>query len=207
MEAAKEALNNVRQQDIGEIKALPQPPEVIQKVCTMCYYMYPKAVPDDAWASVKLKLISDMDLLKNLKEYQVDKLKAEGANKAKKALANLEKDAGCTGAELYAYVKNKSLAAAGLYSWVASTIKCFDIFRDVEPKRKNAEKLKVLKAAAEKDLAETESRLKDVTEKLSDLNSKRTIKQKELDELERISKDMTRKLTAASKLITGLGSE
>jgi hypothetical protein len=46
-----------------------------------------------------------------------------------------------------------------------------------------------------------------VTEKLSDLNSKRTIKQKELDELERISKDMTRKLTAASKLITGLGSE
>ncbi len=29
LEAAKEALNNVRQQDIGEIKALPQPPEVI----------------------------------------------------------------------------------------------------------------------------------------------------------------------------------
>ena len=173
----------------------------------MCYYMYPKAVSDDTWASVKLKLISDMDLLKNLKEYQVDKLKTDGANKAKRALANLEKDAGCTGAELYSYVKGKSLAAAGLYSWVASTIKCFDIYKDVEPKRKKAEEMKKQKVAAEKDLFETESRLKDVTEKLADLNNKRNIKQKELDELERISNEMTRKLNAASKLITGLGSE
>jgi hypothetical protein len=46
-----------------------------------------------------------------------------------------------------------------------------------------------------------------VTEKLTDLNQKRTVKQAELDELERISKEMTRKLNAASKLITGLGSE
>ncbi len=59
----------------------------------MCYYMYPKAVADDTWGSVKLKLISDMQLLQNLKEYQVDKLKTDAANKAKKALANLEKDA------------------------------------------------------------------------------------------------------------------
>jgi dynein heavy chain len=148
-----------------------------------------------------------MQLLTNLKEYQVDKLKSDGANKAKKALANLEKDAGCTGAELFAYVKVKSLAAAGLYSWVASTIKCYDIFKDVEPKRKKAEEMKKQKVAAEKDLAETEARLKDVTEKLTDLNQKRSIKQAELDELERISKEMTRKLNAASKLITGLGSE
>ncbi len=67
--------------------------------------------------------------------------------------------------------------------------------------------MKKQKIAAEKDLAETEARLKDVTEKLTDLNQKRTVKQAELDELERISKEMTRKLNAASKLITGLGSE
>jgi dynein heavy chain len=107
----------------------------------------------------------------------------------------------------YDYVKNKSLAAAGLYAWVYSTIKCFDIYKDVEPKRKKAEEMKKQKIAAEKDLAETEARLKDVTEKLADLNQKRSVKQAELDELERISKEMTRKLNAASKLITGLGSE
>jgi len=67
--------------------------------------------------------------------------------------------------------------------------------------------MKKQKAAAEKDLAETEARLKDVTEKLNDLEAKKAIKQAELDELERMSKQMTRKLNAASKLITGLGSE
>lgn len=67
--------------------------------------------------------------------------------------------------------------------------------------------MKRQKAAAEKDLAETEAKLKEVTEKLTELNQKKSIKQAELDELERISKEMTRKLNAASKLITGLGSE
>ena len=67
--------------------------------------------------------------------------------------------------------------------------------------------MKRQKTAAEKDLAETEARLKDVSEKLADLESKKAIKQAELDELEKKSKEMTRKLNSASKLITGLGSE
>lgn len=67
--------------------------------------------------------------------------------------------------------------------------------------------MKRQKAAAEKDLAETEARLKDVSEKLADLEQKKSIKQAELDDLEKKSKEMTRKLNSASKLITGLGSE
>lgn len=77
----------------------------------------------------------------------------------------------------------------------------------MEPKRKKAEEMKRQKAAAEKDLAETEARLKDVSEKLADLEQKKSIKQAELDDLEKKSKEMTRKLNSASKLITGLGSE
>lgn len=148
-----------------------------------------------------------MQLLANLKEFDVSKTKADMANRAKKKLAILEKETGFTGNDLYLFVKTKNLATSGLYSWVSSTIKCYDIYKDVEPKRKKAEEMKKQKAAAEKDLAETEARLKDVTEKLNDLEAKKAIKQAELDELERMSKQMTRKLNAASKLITGLGSE
>jgi uncharacterized protein with ParB-like and HNH nuclease domain len=67
--------------------------------------------------------------------------------------------------------------------------------------------MKKQKAQAEKDLSETEARLKEVTEKLEELNHNTAIKQTELDELEAIQKVMQRKLDAASKLITGLGSE
>ena len=49
--------------------------------------------------------------------------------------------------------------------------------------------------------------MKDVTEKLNDLNAKRAVKQAELDDLQAKSREMQRKLDAASKLINGLGSE
>ena len=99
------------------------------------------------------------------------------------------------------------MATGGLFQWVTATIKCYEIYKDVEPKRKKAEEMRKMKAQAEKDLAETEAKLKDVTEKLNDLNAKKAIKQAELDDLEAKSKEMQRKLDAASKLITGLGSE
>lgn len=67
--------------------------------------------------------------------------------------------------------------------------------------------MKKQKAQAERDLADTEAKLKEVTENLNDLNAKKTVKQEELDELEANSMEMQRKLDAASKLINGLGSE
>jgi dynein heavy chain len=77
LEAAQQALNNIKAADITEIKALPQPPQVIQDVCTICYFVYPKGGSDDQWASVKLKLLGDMQLLTSLKEYNVEKTKAD----------------------------------------------------------------------------------------------------------------------------------
>jgi dynein heavy chain len=67
--------------------------------------------------------------------------------------------------------------------------------------------MRIQKQNAERELAEVEARLKDVTEKLNELEAKKAIKQAELDDLEKKSQEMTRKLNAASKLITGLGSE
>jgi len=148
-----------------------------------------------------------MQLLANLKEFDVSKVKVDQASRSKRKLAILEKETGLTGQELLAFIKTKNLATYGLFSWVTSTIKCYEIFKDVEPKKKKAEEMKKQKAAAEKDLSETEARLKDVSEKLADLESKKAIKQAELNDLEKKSKEMTRKLNSASKLITGLGSE
>lgn len=36
----------------------------------------------------------------------------------------------------------KSKAAGGLFVWAASTDSCYDIFKDVEPKRKKAEAMR-----------------------------------------------------------------
>lgn len=101
----------------------------------------------------------------------------------------------------------KSKAAGGLFKWATSTDSCFDIFQQVEPKRKKAEKMAQDLENANRDLAETEAALKELNDNLAVLNADKKIKSDELQELEDQSNMMTRKLNAASKLITGLGSE
>jgi hypothetical protein len=61
-------------------------------------------------------------------------------------MAKLEKDTGQTGKELQMIIKGKSAAAGGLFAWIVSTLKCYDIYKDVEPKRKKAEEMKKQKA-------------------------------------------------------------
>ena len=77
-----------------------------------------------------------------------------------------------------------------MFQWCTATIRCYDIYKDVEPKRKKAEAMRIQKATAERELEETQRKLQEVTEKLNDLNEKRQIKQAELDDLEAKSREM-----------------
>jgi dynein heavy chain len=86
-------------------------------------------------------------------------------------------------------------------------LKCYDINKEVEPKKIKARQMKAAKEKGEKELAETIANLDALNKNLAELNANKKIKQDELDELTRISNEMTRKLNAASQLITGLGSE
>jgi hypothetical protein len=82
--AAKEALNDIDQKALTEIKALASPPAVIEAVCSIAYFLYPKTGADASWSNIKVGLLGDMRLLNNLKEYEVSKTKGDAANRAKK---------------------------------------------------------------------------------------------------------------------------
>ena len=66
---------------------------------------------------------------------------------------------GQTGEELANTITYKNLATGGLYRWCDATLRCYEIFKDVEPKRIKAEKMKKQKEQGEKELAETEAAL------------------------------------------------
>jgi dynein heavy chain len=102
---------------------------------------------------------------------------------------------------------SKNKATGGLFQWCSATSKCYEIYKNVEPLRKEAEKMKQAKQQGEKELAETVANLEALNKSLGELNANKKVKQDELNELERRSKEMTRKLNAASQLINGLGSE
>jgi dynein heavy chain len=119
----------------------------------------------------------------------------------------VQKEYGASGDELAKIITVKNLATGGLFKWCDATLQCYDIFKDVEPKRIKAEKMKKQKEEGEAELAKTEAELATLNSQLAKLNADKKVEQDVLDDLEAKSAEMTRKLNAASQLITGLGSE
>ena len=77
-----------------------------------------------------------MGLLEGLKTFDITTVKPDMAKKAKKKIEDLKRELKTEDqAELITAIKSKSLAAAGLYRWAASTDQYYDIFRMVEPKK------------------------------------------------------------------------
>lgn len=209
LEAAKLALSNVNKSALDEVKALANPATVIVDVCAVCFFLYPKTTGNPEWPSIKAQVLSDTKLLDGLKNYDVEKTKNAEAQQAKKRMQKIAKDfKEIPAEELAQYIfKTKNQATGGLYSWCEATLKCYDINKDVEPKKIKARTMKAQKEKGEKELAETEASLAELNKNLAILNAKKKENQDELDTLQRRSAEMTRKLNAASQLINGLGSE
>jgi chromosome segregation ATPase len=85
-----------------------------------------------------------------------------------------------------------------MFKWANSTLKCYDIYKNVEPLKKKAEKMKAEKEQGEKELAETEANLAALNENLAKLNAGKKEKEDVLNELKATSAEMTRKLNSAS---------
>lgn len=186
---------------------MANPPDAVKLAITIAFHYYFRSA-DDSWANVKLKMLMNSRLLTELQEYDIATARPDQAARCKKLLKQLRKDQGTEDPdELQKYMDSKSKAAGGLFKWATSTDSCFDIFQNVEPKRKKAEAMTIQLENANRDLAITEANLKELNDNLAVLNAEAKIKKDELNELEEQSAMMTRKLNAASKLITGLGSE
>jgi len=87
-------------------------------------------------------LLGDMNLLRGLREFDINTVRGEMSKKVKSKMKELKKSlGGAEGSELNAAIKSKSSSAAGLFKWAAATDEYYDIFREVEPKKKLAEKM------------------------------------------------------------------
>ena len=210
-EEAKEALKEIDKNDLTEIKTTQTPSILMLSVIQLTYYLYPvsKKLDVDDWATVRQVVLSDPKLLYTLQNYDIEKLKGDAVKKAKAKIGDLDKatKAGGDPSAIASAVRNTSKAAAGLFKWVNANLKCYEIYKNVEPKKKKAAEMKKKLMEAEKELAETEANLKELNEKLAELNANMQEKQTELNGLKAESEKMQRRLDAATKLITGLSSE
>lgn len=73
LEAAKEALKNVRPADITEIANLGSPPEAIRHVCTVVFHFFFNQ-KDSPWDVVKIKLLKLSGLCERLKTLDMNSI-------------------------------------------------------------------------------------------------------------------------------------
>lgn len=69
----------VSQAAITEVKNLASPPQTVQDVCTMAWFLSLGSTAATDWPTVKLKLLGNMRLLDDLKTYNVEKTKGDQA--------------------------------------------------------------------------------------------------------------------------------
>lgn len=200
LEAAARALDDLDKDSITEIKSFATPPPLVMMVCMCVMHLRPTNKEDESagWKGAKA-MMNDGNFLKCLKTYDKERLNEKMLRKV--AHYFREKDLNTE------KMKTVSKAGAGLLQWVIAIRDYYEVARDVEPLRKKVKDMEKQQAASERQLADIQAALGKLTAEIADLDVRYRAASEELSDLKLKAALMERRLTAASKLISGLASE
>ena len=200
LEAAASALENLNKDDISELKAFANPSESVINVCMCVQHLKPTGNEDlnGGWKGCK-QMLGTMGFIQKLKAYEKDKIKNSWINSIKK----YTKKKDFTPEAMMA----KSKAAAGMLTWVVAICGYHAVAKNVEPLRLKVRNMEKAAAQGAKELAATQKLLVELEAQLAILNTNFKKADGELQELLEKATTMERRLTSASNLLTGLGSE
>jgi dynein heavy chain len=215
VEQAMAALNTLNKKDLSECKTMLKPPggvdDVFAATMILLASIHPNVVvdkkgrvKDSSWDAAKKQLLGNIpDYLDHLLHYKekVDTQQVPDINfKQVRPLLEIE----TFDVEI---IKGKNSAAGGLCAWVVNIVIYRDIVVTVEPKR-------IALEAANKQLAEANAKLKEVTELVAELQAKLSKLVKELNAANAEKKEAmdsvdrgNRKLDLAQRLTNALGAE
>uniref|UniRef100_A0A383W4S5 Dynein-1, subspecies f n=1 Tax=Tetradesmus obliquus TaxID=3088 RepID=A0A383W4S5_TETOB len=197
LEEAAAALNDLKRDDITEIRSFAKPHVLVQRVCECVVIL--KNLKDVSWAGAK-SMMTDPGFLKSLVEFDKDGLTEKQVKRVK---TEYMKDPSFT----YDNIRNISTAGAGLLKWVLAMVNYYNVAKGVEPKRKKVAEAEKNLRLAQKDLADTKDQLAALNAQLTSLRSQFADKTAEQQDLRAKADLMERRLLAAERLIAGLGSE
>ncbi|XP_078721925.1 dynein axonemal heavy chain 11 [Lampetra fluviatilis] len=201
--AATSALNTLNRLNLTELKTFPNPPVAVTNVtaAVMALLAPGGRVPRDrSWKSAKVFMGRVDDFLQSLVNYNKEHIP--------EACLRVVKDEYISKAEFNPeLVRTKSFAAAGLCAWVINIVKYYEVYCDVEPKRRAL-------AQANTDLASATDKLEAIRKKLAELDANlakltaafETATGEKLRCQEEVSRT-NHTIHLANRLVTGLQSE
>ena len=156
--AAQEALNTLNKANLTELKSFGSPPPAVLMVSGAVMVLIQgqcgKVPKDRSWAKVKVMMAKVDQFLDNLVNYEKENIHPNVLIAIEPYTKDKEFEP--------EFIRTKSAAAAGLCSWVINIIKFYEVYCDVEPKRKALED-------ANKQLQDAKTKLESIILKVAEL--------------------------------------
>ncbi|KAK7573934.1 hypothetical protein V9T40_011125 [Parthenolecanium corni] len=200
--AAQEALNTLNKANLTELKSFGSPPGAVTNVTAgVMVLLAPngKIPKDRSWKSAKITMAKVDAFLDALINYDKENIHPEIIKAIQPYLKNAEFEP--------EFVRSKSAAAAGLCAWVINIIKFYEVYCDVEPKRRALAQANAELAQAQDKLSVIKRKVASLEEQLAKLTADFEQATAEKMKCQREADATSQKIQLANRLIGGLGSE
>ncbi|XP_033341681.2 dynein heavy chain at 93AB [Megalopta genalis] len=200
--AAQEALNTLNKANLTELKSFGSPPGAVTNVTAAVMVLLAPAgkVPKDrSWKAAKIVMAKVDTFLDSLINYDKENIHPEVIKAIQPYLKDSEFEP--------EFVRSKSAAAAGLCAWVINIIKFYEVFCDVEPKRKALAHANAELAAAQDKLGVIKRKVASLEEQLAKLTADFEQATAEKLKCQQEADATNATIALANRLVGGLASE
>ena len=201
--AAQEALNTLNKANLTELKSFGSPPSAVLMVTGAVMVLLlgqsGKIPKDRSWLKIKAMMAKLDHFLDSLIHFEKENINDNVLAALEPYLKDPQFDPD--------FVRTKSGAAAGLCSWVINVIKFFEVYCDVEPKRRALQE-------ANDQLSDAQSRLTAIIDKVDQLETTLRDLTREYEEAvnekvrcQEAAENTAKVISVANRLVNGLASE
>ncbi|KAK6645275.1 hypothetical protein RUM43_001551 [Polyplax serrata] len=200
--AAQEALNTLNKANLTELKSFGSPPGAVTNVTAAVMVLLApngKIPKDRSWKAAKIVMAKVDQFLDTLINYDKENIHPEIIKAIQPYLKDAEFEP--------EFVRSKSGAAAGLCAWVINIIKFYEVYCDVEPKRKALAAANAELAAAQEKLSVIKEKVASLEEQLAKLTADFEKATSEKLRCQQEAGATSSTISLANRLVGGLGSE
>ncbi|KAG9464984.1 hypothetical protein GDO78_019119, partial [Eleutherodactylus coqui] len=152
--AAQEALNTLNKNNLTELKSFGSPPSAVTNVTAAVMVLTApggKVPKDRSWKAARVVMGKVDGFLDSLINFNKENIHENCIKAIQPYLQDPEFNP--------EFIASKSLAAAGLCSWVVNIVKFYEVYCEVEPKRQALEKANAELAAAQEKLSSIKAKI------------------------------------------------
>nr|CAD7593189.1 unnamed protein product [Timema genevievae] len=202
LQAAQDALNTLNKANLTELKSFGSPPGAVTNVTAAVMVLLApggKIPKDRSWKAAKITMAKVDSFLDALINYDKENIHPEIMKAIQPYLKDPEFEP--------EFIRSKSGAAAGLCAWVINIVKFYEVYCDVEPKRKALAQANADLATATEKLSVIKRKVVSLEEQLAKLTADFEQASAEKQRCQQEADATNRTIQLANRLVGGLASE